>query len=386
MTTKKHGINTIALHVGQEPDSHAGATVPPIYMTSTFTQEGLGKHKGFEYSRVNNPTRDALERCIAALEGGTHCVAFASGLAAVTAVLQTLRPGDQVLAGKDLYGGTWRVLEMVFKPWGLEVIYAAGDTAEDYEEAAKKATNLKMIWAESPTNPLLQVLDLARIARLRDSVPGCRMVVDNTFATPFLQRPFEFGADIIIHSLTKYLGGHSDILGGAVVAKSEEVIKPILFYLKSAGAVPAPMECWLVQRGIKTLGVRMERHCSNALWLAQELEKKGVFARVFYPGLDSHPHKALAQKQMPRGFGGMITVVMKNVAQVDPFVSKLKLFSLAEGLGGVESLVGYPAMMSHGSLKPEARREKGIPDEMVRFSVGIEDKEDLLEDILQALT
>ncbi|MGF1572084.1 MAG: trans-sulfuration enzyme family protein [Sumerlaeia bacterium] len=386
MSKPKHGINTIALHVGQEPDTHAGATVPPIYMTSTFTQEGLGKHKGFEYSRVNNPTRDALERCIAALEGGTHCVAFATGLAAVTAVLQNLRPGDQVLAGKDLYGGTWRVLEMVFKPWGLEVLYAEGDTAEHYEIAAKKATNLKMIWAESPTNPLLQVLDLPRIAKLRDSIPGCRMVVDNTFATPYLQKPFEFGADLIIHSLTKYLGGHSDILGGAVVAKSKELIDPILFYLKSAGAVPAPMECWLVQRGIKTLGVRMERHCSNALWLAQQLEAKGVFAKVYYPGLDSHPHQQLAKAQMPKGYGGMITVEMNQKEEVAGFVSRLKLFSLAEGLGGVESLVGYPAMMSHGSLTPEARHAKGISDEMVRFSVGIEDKEDLLEDILQALT
>jgi cystathionine gamma-lyase len=379
------GLHTRALHVGQEPDAHAGATVPPIYMTSTFSQTGLNENKGFEYSRVSNPTRDGLERCLASLEGGTHAVAFATGMAAVVAALSVLRPGDQVLTGRDLYGGTWRALEMLYKPWGLEVIYAEGDSAEDYERAAAKATNLKMIWAESPTNPLLNITDLRKVAALKSRFPGTLFVVDNTFATPYLQRPLEMGADLVVHSLTKYLGGHSDVMGGAVVAKSPELIKPFQFYLKAAGGVPAPLECWLVQRGIKTLGVRMDRHCANALWLAERLQSAPGFKRVLYPGLASHPHQELAKQQMPLGFGGMITVELDDAERVPQFLKRLRLFALAESLGGVESLVGYPAMMSHGSLDTATRLARGITPEMVRFSVGIEDKEDLLADIQQAL-
>jgi len=378
---RSQGFSTLAIHEGQGADPATGATVVPIYATSTFTQQAPGEHKGFEYSRSGNPTRAALESCLAALEGGEQGLAFASGLAASTAVLATLRPGDEVVAAADLYGGTFRLLERVFKPWGLIARYTDDIGPEGFARAITPATRL--VWIESPTNPLLQVLDIAAIAELAHRV-GALLAVDNTFASPYLQQPLRLGADLVVHSTTKYLGGHSDVVGGAVIG-SRTRLEPIRFYQNAAGGVPGPFDAWLVLRGIKTLAVRMDRHCANAEALAPWLAGQPGVARVYYPGLPSHPNHDLARRQM-RGFGGMISLSLAGGGDAARrLLSRTKLFSLAESLGGVESLISHPATMTHASIPAAIRQARGVDDGLVRLSVGIEDLRDLQDDLKQAL-
>lgn len=378
---RDHGFATRAIHAGQEADPATGATVVPIYATSTFTQEAPGKHKGFEYSRSGNPTRAALETCLAALEGGERALAFASGLAATTGVLSILRPGDEVVAAADLYGGTFRLLERVFKPWGLVPRYTEDPSPEGF--AAVVGPRTKLVWIETPTNPLLQVLDIAAIAELSHR-HGALLAVDNTFASPYLQRPIEHGADLVVHSTTKYLGGHSDVIGGAVIGR-RDVVEPIAFYQNAAGGVPGPFDAWLVLRGIKTLAVRMERHCANARELAGWLAGHPAVERVYYPGLADHPNHAVARRQM-RDFGGMMSVRLKGGAEAARrLLAGTRLFSLAESLGGVESLIGHPATMTHASIPAEVRAARGVDEGLVRLSVGIEEVEDLRADLEEAL-
>jgi len=375
------GFATLAIHAGQEADPATGATVVPIYATSTYTQEAPGKHKGYEYSRSGNPTRAALETCLAALEGGERGLAFASGLAATTAVLSILKPGDEVAAAADLYGGTYRLLERVFKPWGLVARYTEDASSTGFQKIITAKT--KLVWIETPTNPLLQMVDIAAIAELAHRA-GAPLAVDNTFASPFLQRPLRLGADLVIHSTTKYLGGHSDVIGGAVIG-GKELLQPIAFYQNAAGGVPGPFDAWLTLRGLKTLAVRMERHCANARQLAGWLAKQPQIRRVYYPGLPNHPGHDIARKQM-RDFGGMISVSLKGGKEAAlRLLTRTKLFSLAESLGGVESLIGHPATMTHASIPAEVRQARGIDDGLVRLSVGIEDVADLQEDLRQAL-
>jgi cystathionine gamma-lyase len=375
------GFATRAIHAGQEPDPATGATIVPIYATSTYTQAAPGVHKGYEYSRSGNPTRSALETCLAALEGGEFGLAFASGLAATTAVLLTLRPGDEVLAAADLYGGTFRLLERVFKPWGLSARYTEDTTPAGFSQAITPRTQL--IWIESPTNPLLQILDIAAIAEVAHRV-GAKLAVDNTFASPALQQPLKLGADYVVHSTTKYLGGHSDVVGGAVVG-SKSLLEPVKFYQNAAGGTPGPFDCYLVLRGVKTLALRMERHCANARELAEWLSHQPQIEHVYYPGLSSSPGYELARRQM-RDFGGMISVRLKGGGDAARrFVTRTRLFSLAESLGGVESLVCHPATMTHASIPAEIRAARGVDDGLVRLSVGIEDIRDLRQDLAQAL-
>lgn len=377
----KYGFSTRAIHAGQDADPATGATVVPIYATSTFTQEAPGRHKGYEYSRSGNPTRAALETCLAALEGGERGLAFASGLAASTAVLATLRPGDEVVAGADLYGGTFRLLERVFKPWGLVPRYTEDASPSGFAAVLSPATRL--VWIETPTNPLLQIIDIAAIAELAHH-RGARLVVDNTFASPYLQRPLEHGADLVVHSTTKYLGGHSDVIGGAVIGRKDP-LEPIAFYQNAAGGVPGPFDSWLVLRGIKTLALRMERHSANARALADWLSSHPKVERVYYPGLPEHPNHAVAARQM-RDFGGMLSVRLKGGGEAaGRLLARTRLFSLAESLGGVESLIGHPATMTHASIPVEVRTARGVDDGLVRLSVGIEDLDDLRADLALAL-
>jgi cystathionine gamma-lyase len=377
-----YGFATRAIHAGQEADPATGATVVPIYATSTFTQEAPGKHKGYEYSRSGNPTRAALETCLASLEGGERGLAFASGLAASTAVLAQLRPGDEVAAAADLYGGTYRLLEKVFKPWGLVARYTDDPRPEQFAKILTPAT--KLVWIKTPTNPLLQILDIRALAELAHRT-GAPLVVDNTFASPYLQQPLRFGADLVVHSTTKYLGGHSDVIGGAVVGR-RDLLQPIAFYQNAAGAVPGPFDAWLTLRGAKTLAVRMDRHCANARRLAAWLEAHPAVRRVYYPGLPSHPGHELAKRQM-RDFGGMMSVSLKGGKEAAlRLLTRTKLFSLAESLGGVESLIGHPATMTHASIPAEIRQARGIDDGLVRLSVGIEDADDLQKDLQHALS
>jgi cystathionine gamma-lyase len=375
------GFSTRAIHVGQEADPTTGATVVPIYATSTFTQEEPGKHKGFEYSRTGNPTRVALEKCLASLEGGESCLGFASGSAATAAVLAQLRPGDEVAAAGDLYGGTYRLLERVFKPWGLVARYTDDPTLKGFTAILSPKT--KLVWIESPTNPILQIVDIAAIAELAHKA-GALLAVDNTFASPYLQRPLQLGADYVVHSTTKYLGGHSDVVGGAIIGKAD-LLKPVRFYQNAAGGTPGPFDAWLVLRGIKTLAVRMERHCANARTLAAWLGTQVAVQKVYYPGLPSHPGHELAKKQM-RDFGGMISISVRGGKDgALKLLTKTKLFSLAESLGGVESLICHPATMTHASIPAEIRQARGIDDGLVRLSVGIEEVADLQEDLRSAL-
>ena len=379
--SSQHGFATLAIHAGQDADPATGATVVPIYATSTYTQEAPGRHKGYEYSRSGNPTRAALETCLAALEGGERGLAFASGLAATTAVLSVLKPGQEVAAAADLYGGTYRLLERVFKPWGLVARYTEDPTPAGFAKILTPATRL--VWIETPTNPLLQILDIAALADLAHRA-GALLAVDNTFASPYLQQPLRLGADLVVHSTTKYLGGHSDVVGGAVIGR-QELLQPIAFYQNAAGGVPGPFDAWLVLRGIKTLAVRMERHCANARQLASWLAEQPRVQRVLYPGLPNHPGHEVARRQM-RDFGGMISASIRGGKESAlRFLTRTKLFSLAESLGGVESLIGHPATMTHASIPAELRQARGIDDGLVRLSVGIEDVGDLQEDLRQAL-
>lgn len=380
------GFSTLAIHAGQDADPATGATVVPIYATSTYTQEAPGSHKGYEYSRSGNPTRAALETCLAAIEGGdpeqTRGLAFASGLAATTAVLAQLKPGDEVAAAADLYGGTFRLLEKVFKPWGLVAHYTEDPTPAGFSKIITAKTRL--VWIETPTNPLLQILDIAAIAKLAHAV-NAPLAVDNTFASPYLQQPLRLGADLVVHSTTKYLGGHSDVVGGAVIGR-KDLMAPIAFYQNAAGGVPGPFDSWLVLRGIKTLAVRMERHCTNARKLAIRLAEHPAVRKVYYPGLPSHPGHDVAKRQM-RDFGGMISISVHGGKEgALKVLTRTKLFSLAESLGGVESLIGHPATMTHASIPAEIRQARGIDDGLIRLSVGIEDADDLQADLEQALS
>jgi cystathionine beta-lyase/cystathionine gamma-synthase len=377
------GFSTRAIHAGQDADPATGATVVPIYATSTYTQAAPGQHKGYEYSRSGNPTRTALETALAALEDGERGLAFASGLAATTAVFGALlKPGDEVVAAADLYGGTFRLLERVFKPWGLNARYTDDPSPDGFKKILSSAT--KLVWIETPTNPLLQILDIAALAELSHA-RGAKLAVDNTFASPYLQQPLKLGADLVIHSTTKYLGGHSDVVGGAVVG-GKELLDPIKFYQNAAGGVPGPFDAYLTLRGLKTLAVRMDRHCENAVRLADWLTKQPQVAKVYYPGLPNHPGHAIAKKQMPRGFGGMISLQLKGgAAATRQFLPRTKLFSLAESLGGVESLVCHPATMTHASIPQDVRVARGVDDGLIRLSVGIEDADDLEADLNRAL-
>ncbi len=381
-TGQDFGFCTRAIHAGQGPDPATGATIVPIYATSTYTQEAPGKHKGYEYSRSGNPTRTALETCLASLEEGERGLAFASGLAATTAVFSALlKPGDEVVASADLYGGTFRLLERVLKPWGLVAKYTDDSSADGFARLITKQT--KMVWIETPTNPLLQILDIAALAALSHK-HGALLAVDNTFASPYLQQPIKLGADIVVHSTTKYLGGHSDVVGGAVIGR-KDLLEPVKFYQNAAGGTPGPFDAYLTLRGIKTLAVRMDRHCANAMQLATWLKKQPAVEKVFYPGLPDHPGHAVAARQM-RGFGGMISIRLKGGGDAARrFMTKTKWFSLAESLGGVESLVCHPATMTHASIPVEIRTARGVDDGLVRLSVGIEDVDDLRSDLQHAL-
>ncbi|MDD5628361.1 MAG: aminotransferase class I/II-fold pyridoxal phosphate-dependent enzyme [Elusimicrobia bacterium] len=361
-------FETLAIHRGQEPDQATGAVTVPIYQTSTFQQDAIGKLRGgYEYSRVNNPTRAALETALAALEDGTDALAFSSGVAAVCAVLELLKPGDHVLACQDIYGGTYRLLEKVYRKWGLQTSYA--DPADPKAFRRGLTPKTRLIWLETPSNPLLKTCDIRAIARIAAGA-GARLAVDNTFASPFLQRPLKLGADIVVHSTTKYLGGHSDLVGGAVVTSDRRAGEAMKFHQKAAGSVPGPWDCWLVLRGLKTLAVRMRQHQANASYLARFLRKHRKVDRVRYPGC-----------------GGMVSLELAGGRQaVDRFLSRLKLFILAESLGGVESLVCYPPEMTHGSLPRAERLKRGITDSLVRLSVGLEDRKDLRDDLRQALS
>lgn len=374
---------TKAVHAGQEPDSGTGAIMTPIFQSSTFVQSSPGKHQGYEYARTGNPTRTALEANLAALEGGSHGICFSSGSAAIDAVVRLLRAGDHVVASDDLYGGTYRLFTKVFGRFGMEFSFVDMASPEAVEEAITPAT--KLIWVETPTNPLMKIVDIARLSELGRAA-GALVVVDNTFATPFLQRPLEMGAHLVVHSLTKYLGGHSDVIGGAVLTGDAELAEQLHFLQNAAGGVPGPMDCFLVLRGTKTLHLRMERHCQNGQKVAEALAEDPRVARVYYPGLPSHPHHALASRQMS-GFGGMVSFELADdsLERAKRFCESTHVFTLAESLGGVESLIEHPAIMTHASIPREVREASGLRDSLIRLSVGVEDEEDLLEDIRQAL-
>jgi cystathionine beta-lyase/cystathionine gamma-synthase len=375
------GFSTDAIHAGQKPDGVTGAVVTPIYQTSTYAQEELGKHKGYEYGRTHNLTRASLEANIAALEKGKYGVAFSSGLAATNALTSLLKAGDHVIVTSNVYGGTYRLFELIMKDFGLEFSWV--DTAEtsNIKKAIKK--NTKMIFVETPTNPMLILTDLEAVGKMSKE-NNLTSVVDNTFASPYFQNPLIFGIDIVLHSQTKYINGHSDVIGGILITNDEKLHGRLRYIQNATGAVPSPFDCWLILRSTKTLAVRMERHNSNAIKIAEYLEKASYVKKVYYPGLKSHPQHQLAKKQMS-GFGGIILVDLGDMEMVKKFLKKVKVFTLAESLGGVESLVNHPASMTHASVPKEEREKYGLTDTLVRLSVGIEDVEDLIEDIEQAV-
>ena len=374
-------LATRAIHVGQEPDPTTGATIVPIFQTSTYTQEGIGRHKGFEYSRTGNPTRAALEACIASLEGGAYGLAFASGTAASAAVMNLLSSGDHVVCADDVYGGTYRLFELVLKRYGLE--YSWVDMADPDNVRRAVRPNTKMLWVETPTNPMLNLVDIAAVADIGRKAKAVT-VVDNTFASPALQLPLALGADVVVHSTTKYLGGHSDVVGGASVTNDEALHEKIKYHQNAVGGVPGAFDSWLVLRGLKTLALRMKAHCENAMAIAQWLSECDAVEKVVYPGLASHPQHALAKKQMC-GFGGMVSFAIKGgEPAARKIAGKTKLFSLAESLGGVESLIGHPATMTHASIPAAQREARGITGGLLRLAVGIEDAGDLIEDLSQA--
>ncbi len=374
------GMATMAVHAGKHHDPYAGAVMPPIYQTSTYVQETLGAPLGYEYARTQNPTREALERNLAALEGGTHGFAFASGLAALDAVLKLLRAGDHVVVGSNIYGGSHRLMERVFAEFGIEFTFVDMRDTATVDAALRPAT--RMVYCETPTNPMMFLTDLQAIGDIAQA-RGLIFVVDNTFATPVLQRPLEQGADIVLHSTTKYLNGHSDVIGGALIVRRDDLGERIGFLQNASGAVPGPLDCWLVLRGIKTLPLRMRAHCDNASRIADWLTNRTDIDRVYFPGLPSHPQHALAKRQMS-GFGGMISLDLGDTARARRVVEATRIFSLAESLGGVESLIGHPASMTHASVPADMRAEMGLTDSLVRLSVGIEDVDDLIADLDQA--
>lgn len=380
---KQYKFGTRAIHAGAHPDPSTGAIMTPIYQTSTYVQEAPGVNKGYGYARGKNPTREALQENIAALENGKHCVCFSSGVAATDAVLKLLQPGDEVITGDDLYGGTYRLFTKIYEKFGIKFHFIDLTNPENIHQYRNE--NTKLIWAETPTNPTMQIIDIeacAAIAKAHNII----MVADNTFASPYLQNPLDLGADIVMHSVTKYLGGHSDVVMGALITNSDALHEQLYFILNSSGANPGPMDSFLVMRGIKTLHLRMERHCFNGRQIAHYLKNHSKIKKVYWPGFEDHPNHAVAKKQM-RDFGGMISIVLKDDSIENTFkvASSFKVFSLAESLGGVESLINHPATMTHASI-PKAEREKaGVVDNLLRLSVGVEDVEDLIADIEQAL-
>ncbi len=378
---KSWGFSTRALHVGQGPDPATGAVVQPIHMATTFAQQGVGQHKGFEYSRTGNPTRNALEECLAALEDAKHCLAFASGLGAETTLLLTLNPGDHVVYMEDVYGGTFRLFDKVLKRYGLTFSAVDASDLEAVEESVTPQT--KMVWLESPTNPLLRVVDIDAVSEVAHS-RGALVCVDNTFATPYLQQPLRLGADLVVHSSTKYIGGHSDVVGGAIMTNSDELEKQLRFHQNAVGAVPSPFDCWLLLRGVKTLALRVERQSENAMELASALQRNKAVKRVFYPGLDSHPNRAVASRQM-RMFGGMVSFEVADEPAAFRTLERLKIFALAESLGAVESLAEHPARMTHASIPAAERERAGVGNGLIRLSVGVEDVADLIADLELAL-
>ena len=380
---KERGFSTLAVHAGVEPDPSTGAIMTPVYLTSTYVQEGIGQHKGYEYSRSSNPTRDALEAAFAALEGAQHGLAFASGLAAVDAVLMTLKPGDEVIAGDDLYGGTRRLFTTHYAPLGIHFHFV--DTQDPANVASALNDKTRLVWLETPTNPLLRISDIAAIADLLKDHPA-KLAVDNTFATPALQRPLAEGADIVMHSVTKYLGGHSDVVMGALMCKDAETDAALRTLQNNVGAIPGPMDCFLVLRGIKTLGIRVRQHCANGRAVAEWLNAHPKVDRVYWPGFADFPNHAVAARQM-RDFGGMISFTLQDdsLAASRKVCESTQVFALAESLGGVESLIEHPALMTHASVPAEQRAALGINDSLIRISCGIEDAEDLIADLAQAL-
>ncbi len=381
--SSKMKFATRAIHAGVAPDPSTGAIMTPIFQTSTYVQEKVGAHKGFEYSRTGNPTRQALEQNIAALENGTYGLCFGSGMAATDAVIKLLSPGDEVVSTSDLYGGTYRLYTKIFAKYGIKFHFVGMESPAKVAEYINEHT--KLIWVESPTNPMLNIIDIAGMAALARQ-HNCLLAVDNTFATPYLQTPLDLGADIVMHSVTKYLGGHSDVVMGALVCNNQALAEQLYFIQNSSGAVCGPMDSFLVLRGIKTLHLRMQRHCENGRAIAGFLQEHPAVNRVYWPGIASHPNHELAKTQM-RDFGGMMSFTLKedNVEAAMQVVERVQLFSLAESLGGVESLIGHPASMTHASI-PKAEREKtGVVDSLIRLSVGVEDAGDLMADLAQAL-
>lgn len=376
-------FGTKAIHAGVEPDPTTGAIMTPIYQTSTYVQDSPGDHKGYEYSRTHNPTRTALQNALAALENGTHGLCFATGMASIDAICKLFKPGDEIVSTNDLYGGTYRLFTKIFEGFGLKFRFV--DMGDPANVAAAMTPNTKLIWVETPTNPLLKVIDIKAMAVLAKK-HGCLLGVDNTFASPYLQNPLDMGADIIMHSVTKYLGGHSDVVMGALVVKDAALAERLAFIQNSSGATPGPQDCFLVLRGLKTLHLRMQRHCENGAVVAEWLVKHPKVERVYWPGLPTHPNHAVAKAQM-RGFGGMISFTLKGdrMEEAMKVLSSTELFSLAESLGGVESLLGHPASMTHASIPREERLKNGLADTLIRLSVGLEDAEDLIADLEQAL-
>ncbi len=375
------GFSTKAIHIGQEPDPLTGAVTVPLYQTSTYAQEEIGRHKGFEYARTQNPTRFAWEKNLAALEQGIAAFAFGSGMATLDTVMRLLSSGDHVIAARDMYGGTFRLFDKVLRRYGLSFTYV--DMTDVSEVVRAIQPNTRMIYAESPTNPMMMLTDLsalAEVARQEDIL----LTVDNTFMSPYLQQPLALGAHIVLHSATKYLGGHSDLVSGIAATNREDIAEQLKFLQNATGGVPGPFECWLLLRSVKTLALRMDRHCSNAMQVAQFCEGHRAVQAIHYPGLVSHPQHELAKKQM-RDFGGMISIELGSMDKALAFSRAVGIFTLAESLGGVESLVCHPASMTHGSVPPETRRELGITDGLIRLSCGVEDVEDLLADIEHAL-
>jgi cystathionine gamma-lyase len=376
-------FGTKAIHAGQEPDPSTGAIMTPIYQTSTYVQAAPGKHKGYEYSRTHNPTRKALENNLAAIEDGKQGLCFGSGMAATDCIIKLLNPGDEVISTNDLYGGTYRMYTKIFAKYGIKFHFIPMANVEDVAKLVNK--NTKLIWVETPTNPMLNIIDIKAIAELSKK-HKILLAVDNTFASPYLQQPLNLGADIVMHSVTKYLGGHSDVVMGAIVCKDDKLAEQLYFIQNSCGAIPSPHDCFLVLRGIKTLHVRMDRHCENGEKVAQYLISHSKVANVYWPGLPTHPNHDIAKKQM-KHFGGMMSFTLKNnkLEEAHKVLSKFKVFSLAESLGGVESLCGHPASMTHASIPKEEREKTGVVDSLIRLSVGIEDADDLIEDLKQAL-
>ncbi|HET9410316.1 MAG TPA: cystathionine gamma-synthase [Candidatus Dormibacteraeota bacterium] len=382
MADKSWGFSTRAVHVGQGPDPATGAVVQPIHLATTFAQQGVGRHQGYEYSRSGNPTRSALEECLAALEEAKHALAFASGLGAESTLLLLLKPNDHVVYMEDVYGGTYRLFDKVMRRFGITFTAVDASDLDAVESAITPSTRL--VWLESPSNPLLRIVDIDAVSEIAHG-HDAKVCVDNTFATPFLQQPLHLGADVVVHSATKYIGGHSDVVGGALMTSDDELEKSLRFHQNAVGAVPSPFDCWLLLRGIKTLALRVERQSQNAMIVATALEGNPAVRRVHYPGLQTHAHRAVAERQM-RMFGGMVSFEVKDEPTAFKVLAGLKIFALAESLGAVESLAEHPARMTHASMPLSERQRAGVGDGLIRLSIGVEDAADLVADLDDALS